>query len=235
MPGGAIAAVGLVAGVASSQSAKKKAKNAADKSERTAIENVRFLSEQGEKAAAEIGRGGEETIEQIRGLTPELEAIISPILSATRGAYGHVVDSAFDPEIAETGQLTDIIAGRVESGVNKAMAGQSPAVRKEIARLSNIKGRETNKSFAPYRGRMSDIQLGAITDVGGIRGRESLQLADILQNLPAQQANLLMGSAAQATPFVTAAQEGAALGQAAGKTAQTAQLGQILNFAGSQI
>jgi hypothetical protein len=224
--------------------AGEEAKDVAEDVKETAIKNIKFLAEQGIDAANILGEGGKETLSRLGltadgselvyggGLPEGLRAIIDPVMQNVGGAFDLTADMAFNPEMAEEGSIQELISGRTSKRVLDEFSGQSPAVQKEIMRLSEMEGRKAQKGTLPFLERASGIEAGAQSDISNIEARNTSRLASILQNVPAQQANVLLGQTGQGIPFVETANEASALGDAASRVATNANIERISEMVG---
>jgi hypothetical protein len=224
--------------IAASQDASRKARHASEDAaediQQSSIENVQYLGGQGRKAAKIIGTGAKESYRAYEALPEQLKAIISPVGDLVEGSFDRSALEASQPAFSEKGAMADFVGSSVSDDVMSKFANESPAVMREIKRLSGIEGRKGSVGLDPYKQRFSDIETGLASDISNIEATGGERLAQLLTSAPKAQANAMIGQAGAAIPFIESGQEAAGLASAAGNVSRAnrdSQIAQILGQA----
>lgn len=226
----AVAAIGVGVGIIGAERQEEAQKKAARGIERTAIENVRFLEEQGQLGREFIQAAAQEAGEVI-DLTGQ--RALAPIQR-----FGEVGGQAFD--IAQQNILGGISQSPLGQSIQRAglQAATVPGfdltspVRRELTRRSRLTGESLQPAFNQQLLGIGRIGVGAAGDIAGIETRRAELAGDITRQAAAQQASALIGQVPQIAQQLQTGQEARLLSDISGQQFQTGVAEQAAQLAG---
>jgi hypothetical protein len=205
-------------------------REAAREQELAAMQNVRFLQEQGLEGQ-ELIRQAALRGEEVAGGIPQ--AAITPIQPfADIGTRAFTTGQQGILQGQRSGPLADAIAlaGRNIQGA-PGMATGAP-IESEVLRRSRLAGQSFVPGVQQQLVNLGRQGLGAAGDIAGIRARQAQTVGDIARQAGAGRASALIGQVPQISQQLQTGQEARLLSDVAGQRFETALAEQAAQLAG---